>query len=82
MDMGVVCLAWAEPRPSPSYTAGPALWLPSSAFCLWDDSTHSPSTERQETGHPPGGSPQRPELGSGAQSWEHSRGEEGLGLGW
>lgn len=36
VDMGVACLAWAGPRPSPSYTAGPSLWLPSSAFCLWE----------------------------------------------
>lgn len=53
-----------------------------SILFVGDDSTHSPSTERQETGHPPGGFPQRPELGSGAQGWERSRGEEGLGLGW
>lgn len=86
MDIGVACLAWAAPQdpdPVPATLQAHSCCSPALSILFeGDNSTCSPSTERQETGHPPGGFPRRPELGSGAQSWERSRGEEGLGLGW
>lgn len=51
-----------------------------SILFVGDDSTHSPSTERQETGHPPGGFPQRPELGSGLRAGSAAEGRRGWDL--
>ena len=87
VDMGVACLAWAAPRTQTqsqlhTLQAQPCCSPALSILFVGDDSTRSPSTKRWETEHPPGGFPRRPELGSEAQSWERSRGEEGLGLGW
>ena len=54
VDMGVACLAWAAPQdPDPvpaTYTAGPALLLPSSEHSVWGRRFH-PQSQHQEVGN-------------------------------